>query len=385
MGLPAPNLLVTPSLKLVRQLTTGTMGSIWVAEHLTLKTQFAVKFISQGLIEADPTALVRFTNEARAAGSIKSPHVVNTSDYGVTNDGEPYIVMELLDGETLHDRILRDGPMDPVLVAATMVQVCRGLSAAHDKGILHRDIKPENIFLCAGDEPPLVKLIDFGLAKLTQGDTSLMPTAAGARVGTPAFMSPEQIVAEGPIDHRADLWGAAVVTYHALTGRHPFRGKNVAVFRANVEKQIYTLVTDHRADLPATANDFFHRALQVDPKKRFASASELAEQLIEALGVADDLPPFPTGRASMPSLSGLRFRSSADRSAPHPISVRSEPPAALRPDGLDSAHPPSRLSADGLRLSEESLLVQRQLQRRSTFFATLCVVLAAIAIALALR
>lgn len=373
MGSPAPNLLVTSSLKLVRELTTGTMGSIWIAEHLTLKTQFAVKFISQGLIEADPTALVRFTNEARAAASIKSPHVVSTSDYGVTDDGEPYIVMELLDGETLHDRILRDGPMDPVTLAATMMQVCRGLAAAHEKGILHRGIKPENIFLCAGDEPPLVKLIDFGLAKLTHGDTSMMPTAAGARVGTPAFMSPEQIVAEEPIDHRADLWGVAVVTYHALTGRHPFRGENVAEFRENVEKQVYTQATEHRADLPDSVNDWFFRALQVDPQKRFASASELAEQLVEALGVADDLPPFPAGRASLPSLSGLRYRQSADRWSVHP--VKSEPPASQR----------NRPSAESIRLSEESLFIERQLRRRTMFFATLCVVLAAIALALALR
>ncbi len=370
MALPAPELHVNASLRLLHELSTGTMGSVWVAEHLTLKTQFAVKFISQGLVEADPTALVRFTNEARAAASIKSPHVVSTSDYGVTNDGEPYIVMELLDGQTLYDRILRDGPLDSLMVASTMVQVCRGLQAAHDLGILHRDVKPENIFLCRGDEPPLVKLIDFGLAKLTQGDTALMPTAAGARVGTPAFMSPEQIVADAPVDHRADLWGAAVVTYHALTGRHPFRGKDIAEFRANMEKQIFTPATEHRAELPVGVDAWFRRALRVDPSERYQSATELSEGLVEALEMADDLPAFPGGRASLPS--GFRF-SRARSAAGEPPRVSTMPPLA------------PETAPDATGAQRHAAALEAQLRRRTMFFATLCVVLAAIALVLAMR
>ncbi len=375
MGSPAPDLLLTSSLKLIRELSTGAMGSVWVAEHLTLKTQFAVKLISPGLIQQDPIALVRFTNEARSAASIKSPHVVSTSDYGVTDDGEPYIVMELLDGETLHDRLLRDGPMDPEEVASTIVQVCRGLRAAQDLGILHRDIKPENIFICAGDEPCLVKLIDFGLAKLTLGDTAFMPTAAGTQVGTPAFMSPEQIEGDGTVDHRADLWGTAVVTYHALTGKHPFRGDDVADFCENIKNQVFTPATEHRPELPSAIDAWFSRALQSDPERRFASATELADALVDALGVADVVP-LPLGRASVPSFSG-RYRTSA---FPRTSSISEQP--AERPTG------PSASGVTGSTATSELLPTAVALERerrRSAFLLALCLVLLVIAIGLALR
>jgi serine/threonine-protein kinase len=359
MATPSPQRMVTPSLELVRELTKGTMGSIWIARHLTLDTQFAVKFISPGLIEADPTALIRFTTEARAAASIKSPHVVSTTDYGVTDDGEPYIVMELLEGETLHERILREGPQDPPTVALIVAQVCRGLTAAHDLGILHRDIKPENIFLCSGNESELVKLIDFGLAKLTLGDTSLMPTAAGASVGTPAFMSPEQIDAEDTIDHRADLWGVAVVAYHALCGKHPFRGENVAEFHDAVMSQRFTPITEYQPDLPDAIDVWFERGLQPDPAARFESAEELAETLIDALEVEDEIPPFPSAR---PSLSGFRPLSS----------MRSSPPE------------PERISLHEQRLSVAELALAKE-KRRTQFLAAVCVVLFAIAVYLASR
>jgi serine/threonine-protein kinase len=335
------------------------MGSVWAAEHLTLKTRFAVKFISPGLMQADPTALVRFTNEARSAASIKSPHVVSTTDYGVTDEGEPYIVMELLDGETLYDRLLRDGPMDPSAVASVISQVCRGLRAAHDLGILHRDIKPENVFICAGNEPRLVKLIDFGLAKMTLGDTALMPTAAGAQVGTPAFMSPEQIDADGTVDHRADLWGTAVVAYHALTGKHPFRGENVAEFRDNLRNQVFAPATEHRPELPEAIDHWFERGLEPDPDERFESSTELAETLIDALGVAEVVPPIPPPRASVPSFSG-KFRAL-------PI----EEAAPLLPQAE--------------QFSVTNIQLQQQLHRRTVFLVGLCLLLAAIAIALALR
>lgn len=354
MGSPAPHLLVTPSLRLVSELSQGTMGSVWIAEHLTLKTQFAVKFISPGLIEADPTALVRFTNEARAMASIRSPHVVSTSDYGVTDEGEPFIVMDLLEGETLRDRLKREGPLSIETVAVIVAQVARGLAAAHVEGILHRDIKPENVFLVEGDEPPLVKLIDFGLAKLTMGDTSLMPTQAGARVGTPAFMSPEQILAEDIIDHRADLWGAAVVAYHALTRKHPFRGESVDVFLDNIRARVYTPATEHRPELPAAVDVWFRKALEPDPDNRFQSAIELSDALTEALGVADDLPPFPVPRTSY---SGFRSVSLTDEHEPIP---------SQRP-------------------SAELVALQRQMQRRTQFLVALCIVLAIVAIVLALR
>ena len=141
-----PGSAVTPALKLVRLLGRGAMGSVWVADHLPLQTQVAIKFMAATVAE-DPVSVQRFAREAKAAAQIKSPHVVQIFDHGITDDGTPYIVMELLDGESLEKRLRRVGPLNLLEATQILTQVCKALAKAHEIGVVHRDIKPANIFI----------------------------------------------------------------------------------------------------------------------------------------------------------------------------------------------------------------------------------------------
>ena len=159
-----PGHAVTPNIRLVRELGEGGMGSVWVAEHTTLHTEVAVKFVHDEM--ATETLLKRFSREASLAAQIKSPHVVQTYDHGATDEGMPYIVMELLEGESLQDRLKR-GPLDARKTAMVVAQVCKALSKAHAIEIVHRDLKPANLFLVESGYEVFVKVLDFGIAKQT--------------------------------------------------------------------------------------------------------------------------------------------------------------------------------------------------------------------------
>jgi len=199
-----PGTLVGSNVRLVRVLGQGGMGSIWVADHLTLQTQVAVKFMTAEVAK-NPDGAARFTREASAAAQIKSPHVVQTFDHGLTDEGVPFIVMELLEGEDLSRRIQHDGKMSPEHVAPIVSQVSKALYRAHALGIVHRDIKPENIFLSDVDDELLVKVLDFGIAKRSK-EVGFSMTSTGAMVGTPYYMSPEQVMSAKNVDLRSDLW-----------------------------------------------------------------------------------------------------------------------------------------------------------------------------------
>src|SRR6187549_1100231 len=210
-----PGAVLAGKYTLERKLGRGGMGSVWRAEHLQLRSPVAIKVIDAA-ISNNSQMLTRFMREAQSAALLRSPHVVQVLDFGV-DDGTPFIVMELLQGESLAERIKRLKQLPAEDVIRLLTQVLRAVAKAHEAGIVHRDLKPDNIFICAED-PEIAKVLDFGVAKVTGGELSgAVGTHPGMMIGTPYYMSPEQMKATG-VDARADLWGIAVIAYECLIG-----------------------------------------------------------------------------------------------------------------------------------------------------------------------
>jgi serine/threonine-protein kinase len=276
------------------------MGSVWVAEHLTLKTNVAVKFMAENFAES-PGAAVRFEREAVAAAQIKTPHVVQVFDHGIVGNGVPYIVMELLDGEDLGKRLAAVGRLSPMQTAQIIGQVCKALSKAHGAQIVHRDIKPDNIFLVQSDEGDLfVKVLDFGIAKRHDDAPSSHLTSTGAVVGTPHTMSPEQILSSKHVDFRSDLWSVGVVAYQCITGELPFNGDTFGAIAIAIDRGTYPPPSHFVPGLPPAVDVWFTRALSRSVDGRFSSAREMADELFKAVGVAR------TGDTGDSSITGQR-------------------------------------------------------------------------------
>lgn len=281
---PYSGMQVGSSVVLKRQLSQGGMGSIWVGEHRGLQIDVAVKFLSAELAR-DEGAGERFKREAAAAARVKSPHVVSVFDQGVTDDGLPFIVMELLEGEDLGKRIARFGPRPLSEVVAIVNQLARALGTAHAQGIVHRDIKPDNVFLIEADGELFVKLLDFGIAKRATDD-ALNVTKTGVMMGTPYFMSPEQVLSAKAVDARADVWSLGVVVYVALTGRVPFEGETLGAVCCAIVAGELEPVTRRRRDLPRALDGWFDHALHRDVDARFESVRDMAAALELAAGVS---------------------------------------------------------------------------------------------------
>jgi eukaryotic-like serine/threonine-protein kinase len=259
------------------------MGSVWVAFHVGLNTEIALKFID--VVGSERESLVsRFRAEALAIARVKSPHVIGVMDYGY-DEGlrRPFLAMELLAGESLGARLEREGRLPLVDVVKLVCQACRGLGAAHRVGIVHRDIKPDNMFLCPDEGDILVKLLDFGVAKLTQplGEVG-HHTTTGALIGTPLYMSPEQALGGRLIDHRADLFSLGTVAYHCLTGQPPFDAAGLGELIVQVSSRPPRAPRELCPALPLAVERWLGRALEKPPERRFQSAREMADELLIA-------------------------------------------------------------------------------------------------------
>ncbi|MCA9625656.1 MAG: serine/threonine protein kinase, partial [Myxococcales bacterium] len=287
-----PGTMVTSTLRLVRLIGRGAMGSVWLADHLGLQSQVAVKFMAPAVAD-DEVSVQRFRQEAKAAAEIRSPHVVQVFDHGRTEDGQLYIVMELLEGASLDKWVKVKGPLGVTEAAGVVTQACKALAKAHERGIFHRDIKPANIFLIDGGGEAFVKVLDFGVAKFT-GEEAVNMTAAGNMVGTPAFMSPEQLFHGKEVDHRGDLWSLAVVTYFALLGKRPFVGKTLGELCISIKHAQYVPPTALRPELPAEIDGWFARAFHDDIALRFQSAKELAQEFELASGISTVMQSTPS-------------------------------------------------------------------------------------------
>jgi serine/threonine-protein kinase len=274
---------------------SGGMGTVWSGVHEVLRTRVAIKFIRPMFADREE-ARRRFEIEARAAANVQSKHAVQVYDYGVEGHGLPYIVMEFLEGESLSDALIRRGPLPAPEVAKIIGQAARALQKAHEAGIVHRDLKPDNIFLAANVEgveaglPYMVKLVDFGIAKLLQdpsgkGDAFGGPTQTGAVIGTPNFMSPEQLTIGGAPGALTDLWSLGACTYAAMTARIPFEGEILGDIVLKVCVAPMPVPSQVNPSIPEGFDAWFARACNRDPKKRFQTAAELAETLAGVCGV----------------------------------------------------------------------------------------------------
>ncbi len=257
------------------------MGVVWAARHLTLDADVAVKFVRPE--RADKALVARFEREARATARISHPNVVKVMDFGAVDEAVPYIVMELVLGAPLAELLARGGRLSIESATALVRQVGGALASAHAKGVVHRDIKPHNVFITEGGRGVslFVKVLDFGIAKMLGEDQALGGSGAltqtGAIVGSPPYMSPEQLEGRDDVDLRSDLWSFAVVVYESVTGVQPFRGSSFVAVGAAVLRGRYTPASELRPNLPAALDDWFAKALCLDPAARFQSADEMVE------------------------------------------------------------------------------------------------------------
>ena len=267
-----PGLTLCGTFRLLHLIGKGAMGSVWSAHHLVLDAPCAIKFLSKDGWQLED-ARTRFLQEARTAARVDHPHVVRVLDYRVTEDREPFLVMELLRGETLEERIQNAGPLRIDEVARIVEQTAVALAASHGQGIVHRDVKADNIFLTAG--PAIaVKLLDFGVAEsVTPGEQTSAKTLP---FGTPYYMSPERLCQQAG-DERVDLWALAITAYYSLTGVFPFEGKTLGSLCLSIARGEFLPIRALRPDLPPALDAWFARALAVDPDTRFFSVDELRE------------------------------------------------------------------------------------------------------------
>jgi serine/threonine protein kinase len=266
--------------QLIRRIGKGGMGLVYEADHLGIGKRVAVKLLLDKYSD-DPEVVARFEREARTASAIGDEHIVEVFDAGVTEDGRSYLVMELLIGLSLADVAEATGPMPAARAVPIVRQVLRGLAAAHAKGIVHRDMKPENVFLLQKpDRHDVVKIMDFGISKFLQdSESKVRLTATGAVIGTPVYMAPEQAMGTGEIDARVDLYAVGVMLYELLAGRPPFQAPTyIALVTQHLQMPPPPLQLA-RPDLPTPLVVAVHRALEKEPRDRFASAQEMAAAL----------------------------------------------------------------------------------------------------------
>ncbi|MEZ4223812.1 MAG: serine/threonine-protein kinase [Polyangiaceae bacterium] len=287
----SPGAILAGKYRLVAPLGAGGMGTVWRADHLLLNTPVAVKVLNERAQDS-ASGPTRFLREAQAAAALRSPHVVQILDVGLEGN-TPFIVMELLEGESLAARLRRVGRIDLAATSSIVAQTARALHKAHESGIVHRDLKPDNIFLVHDVDRELVKVLDFGIAKLVEQMEVSQLTGTGAVLGTPHYMSPEQARGRREVDQRTDLWSLGVITYECLTGRRPFDSHALG--------DLLLLICTEDAPPPSTAGGlppaldaFMARALARDPAHRFSSALEFAEALHQLAGVP------PSTLASIP-------------------------------------------------------------------------------------
>ncbi len=276
--------IVAERYHIVRKLGEGGMGAVYLGEHVKMGRKSAIKVMSQSMA-SDPDAIARFNREAANAARINHPNVCAIYDFGETKDGLIYLAMEYIEGEALTDLIDREGVLALQRAVNILRQVGEALQAAHDLGIVHRDLKPDNIMITRGrDGSDVVKVVDFGIAKAMGGEEGQKVTKTGLVVGTPEYMSPEQLAGD-KLDGRSDLYSLALVFYRMLTGALPFQAdtaQEVMIKRLTDEP----MPLNHAlpgANFPLRLQQVMDRALQRMPQDRYATVSEFVRDAVAAV------------------------------------------------------------------------------------------------------
>jgi serine/threonine protein kinase len=294
--------------RLDEQLGTGGMGTVYRATHLLIDRPVAIKVLNPRYVE-DEAAQTRFRREARAAGRLQHANAVTVTDFGTTSDGLVYIVMELLEGQTLRDVLAREAPLDVARAVSIMLQISSAVAAAHAAGIIHRDLKPANIFIVQRkDAPPFVKVLDFGIAKLAaealddDDDPQVTLTQVGAMIGTPRYMSPEQCDGAS-LTPAADVYSLGIILYEMLTGTTPFNGTSPLAIAIKHSSQQPRSPREFVATIPAALESVVLHTLEKSPESRPQDAEAFRQELYE---VAERLGLEHADTLSAPTLESLR-------------------------------------------------------------------------------
>lgn len=360
------NDVIATRYRVVREIGRGGMGVVWEAEDTQLPRRVAVKVIINKLAR-DKKKLERFEMGAKAVAGLDSPHIVKLLEYGV--DGSPYMVMELLEGTVLTERIAGGKRFALDAAARIVVQTAKALAVAHEAGVVHRNLKPGNIFLVdqGGD---FVKVFDFGTAKWLTGFRNANDiTTMGSIMGNPDYLAPEQLSGDARSDLRADVWSLGAIAYHLVTGVTPFEGEQMGAIMRSILFSEPEPPSSIDPSLPAELDQVFRKALAKKRDERFQSAHELAEALCDAMGVsvaqmaisvrAAPSEPPDIGDLDSSELPETRFEG---RTTPAPVSELGDPPAPAAAAGEPPASGP-RDSAALVDTPARAALVRPALSR----------------------
>jgi len=292
---------------------SGGMGTVFKATHLLLARPVGLKTLSSKVLKL-PGGVARFLREARLATQLTNNHIVKVFDVGVLENGTPYLVMEWLEGRDLAQVINHTGPLHVETAVDYMLQACEALAEVHARGIIHRDLKPSNLFLTRGpDGLPELKLLDFGVSKVPQGvDSGARLTMRGTVLGSPAYMSPEQMGEAESADERTDIWGIGVVLYETLTQALPFEGSSLAETLATILTTVPAHPSTLNSSIPPALGDVIMKCLKAEPAERYRNVAALAQDLVP-FGEID----------AIARLARIRDLSRDDRRTPLPQEVTS--------------------------------------------------------------
>lgn len=360
----SPGTVLADKYRVEKVLGVGGMGMVVAAHHMHLDERVAIKLLLPEML-SNADAVVRFAREARAAIKIKNEHVVRVMDVCTLPTGAPMMVMEYLDGDDLSALIQRHGCLPLPQVAEFVLQACEAIAEAHSLGIVHRDLKPGNLFIThRNDGSPCVKVLDFGISKVTTPGRGFDMTSTQSVMGSPLYMSPEQMSSSKHVDARTDIWAIGIILHEALTGKPPFEGESITQLVASVLTTSPAPAHTLRPDLPPGVDPVILRCLEKDPNQRFRSVRELADALApfapaRAYGSAERIASYGGSATPASEYNPQRESPSAGWRGTLPISaspVATSPPVEAPADQLPISRTPRWIVA-GVLLVAAGILV----------------------------